>query len=236
MDFIRLLLGILLSLLPERYRSRFGWGFVSAASAVTSGALQLVACLGILLYRYILFADRRVMAMPSHVVLGAAEKGGQTAVMGMGLFVLAEYLIQPLTLLLTYFAIEGLVRIAAGVVSGEVVPTLPLQLLALAHFKAAAAKHERDLGPPVVDLVQPGSGDFALVIASCRPKPWNNMTTISYEEKLYELVREEQAQPPRRWVYVLRKRPESKIIRGALYQYRPDEVMPKEPAEAASPE
>ncbi|HEY5163101.1 MAG TPA: hypothetical protein VII81_08820, partial [Terriglobales bacterium] len=87
-----------------------------------------------------------------------------------------------------------------------------------------------------VDLVQPGSGDFALVIASCRPKPWNNMTTISYEEKLYELAREAQAQPPRRWVYILRKRPESKIIRGALYQYRPDEVMPEEPAEAASPE
>src|SRR6185312_16823461 len=97
----------------------------------------------------------------------------------------------------------------------------------MAQTKLVVVKRERELGPPVPDLVQPGSGDFALVIASCRPKSWTAMTTISYEGRLYELVREDSAQPPRRWVYVLRKRPEGKVVRGSIYQYRPDELLPK---------
>ncbi|MGH9523023.1 MAG: hypothetical protein ACRD3E_10880 [Terriglobales bacterium] len=118
---------------------------------------------------------------------------------------------------------------------GEVVPTLPLQLISMAHSRTLAAKRERELGPPVPDLVQPGSGDFAMGIASCRPKTWTPMTTISFEDRLYELVREESAQPPRRWVYVLRKRPESKVVRGAIYHYSPDEVLPKTEAATTSP-
>jgi len=229
----RLLLSIVTSLLPERYRSRLTWAFTLTGGAIISGALELVACLGVLLYRYIRFADFRMNSIPTHAVLGAAEKGGETAVMGMGLFLFAEYLLQPLTLLLAYFAFEGLVRAAAAVVSGEVIPTLPLQLVAMAHGRIAKAQHERDLGPPIEDLVSPGAGDFALCIASCRPKPWTPMTTISYEDKLYELARQEHAEPPRRWVYVLRQRPESKVIRGEIYHYHPDEVMPA-PAETTA--
>ena len=234
MNLARFLAGIFLSLLPERYRSRFGWGFVSPPSAVTSGVVELVASLGILLYRYIRFADMRVLSLPSKVTLGAAEQGGETGLMGLGLFVLAEYLLQPMTLLVVYFVIEGFARAAAGIVSGEIVPTLPLQLLSMAHFKAAAAKKEHDLGPLVEDMVQPGAGEFALCIASCRPKPWTRMSTISYNDVLYELASEERAQSPRCWVYVLRKRPESKIIRGEVYLYRPDELLEKAPDVAAA--
>ena len=223
---LRLLISIVTSLLPERYRSRLGWAFPLTPGMITSGVLQLVTCLGILLYRYIQFADFRTRSIPTHVILGAAEQGGDTAVMGMGLFLLAEYLLQPLTVLLIYFAFEGFVRAAAAIISSEIVPTLPLQLLALAHGRLAQAKHEHDLGPVIEDLVQPGAGDFALCIASCRPKAWTRLSTISYEDKLYELVREDHAQPPRPWVYVLRKRPESKIIRGEIHHYRPDELLP----------
>ena len=226
-EMTRFLISVVAALVPERYRARWEWGFVAPSAAITCGALQLFACLGLVLYRYVLFSNQRLFASPTNVGLKAAETGGETAVMGMGMFVLAEYLIQPLTLLLLYFVIEGGIRVAAALATSEIVPTLPLQLIAMAHSRALLAKRERELGPPVVDLVQPGSGDFALVIASCRPKTWTKMNTISYDDHLYELVREVSAQPPRRWVYVLRKRPESKVVRGAIYQYSPDEVMPK---------
>ena len=223
---LRFVLGIVLALLPQQYRSRLSWAYVSTAAAVTSGVTELLISLGYLLYRYIVFANDHIFGGSTHAMLGAAEKGGETAIMGTGLFTLAEYAIQPLTLLLAYFVIEGMARLAAGLVTGEVVPTLPLQLVAWTHLRAAEAKHERDLGPPVEDLVQRGAGEFALVIASCRPKTWTNMSTIAYEDKFYELVREETAQPPRRWVYVLRRKPEGKIIRGAVHEYRVDEAMP----------
>lgn len=229
----RFLVSVAASLLPERYRSRSEWGFASAGAAITCGALEFFLCIGYLIYRYIVFANARLSGVSTTATMKAAETGGETAVMGMGLFVLAEYLIQPLTLLLIYFLIEGLVRVAAAISTSEVVPTLPLQLVAMAHSKLLVAKRQRELGPPVPDIVQPGSGDFALVIASCRPKFWTAMTTIAYEDRLYELVREDSAEPPRRWVYVLRKRPEGKVVRGAIYQYAPDEIMPK-PVTASS--
>jgi len=230
METIQFIISVFVALLPDRYRRKFAWKFVSTAGAVTSGALELAVFVIAVLYRYVLYANNRVFGGSADVILQAAEKGGETAVMGSGLFILAEYMLQPMTVLLAYFAIEGLIRMSAALVSGEVVPTLPFQLIAWLHVTAEEKKHERDLGPPVLDVVQPGHGEFALVIASCRPKSWTQMTTISYEDKLYELVKEQSAAPPRRWIYVLRKRPESKVVRGEIYQYRPDENMP--PVEA----
>lgn len=229
MNSIEFLIGVIVALFPERYRRKFAWGYVSTAAAVTSGALELTIFLIVVLYRYALFGRNRIFGGNPDVMLAAAEKGGHAAIMGSGLFILAEYMLQPLTILFAYFVIEGVARLAAAVASGEVVPTLPLQLIAWGHGALQSKQRERELGPPVEDLVQSGHGEFALVIASCRPKPWTEMTTISYEERLYELVKEESAEPPRRWVYVLRKRPESKIVRGEIYDYRPDENMP--PAE-----
>jgi hypothetical protein len=67
---------------------------------------------------------------------------------------------------------------SAAIITYEVVPTLPLQLIALAHDRIAKA-----LGPPVEDLVSTGTGEFALTIASCRPKEWTPMTTISFRRQ-----------------------------------------------------
>ncbi len=227
MNAVQFVISIFVALLPERYRRRYAWRFVSSGGAIASGAVELTVALIIVLYRYVLFANNRVFGGKPDVLIAAAEKGGDAAIMGSGLFILAEYMLQPLTVLLAYFVIEGLARLSAGIASGEVVPTLPLQLIAWGHDTMQAKQQVRELGPPVEDLVQPGHGDFALVIASCRPKTWTALTTISYEDKLYELVKEEAAQPPRRWVYVLRKRPEGKIVRGTIYEYRPDENIPQ---------
>ena len=224
-ELVRFLVGVVLSLLPERYRSRLPWGLVSAPVAIASGILQMLAAFGLLIYRYVVFFNEQFGAIPANTMVAATEQGGDTAVRGLGLIILVAYLLRPLSLLLIYFVIEGLVRVAAAIISSEIVPTLPLQLMALAHARIIKSKYERDLGPLVEDLVSPGAGDFALCIASCRPKPWTPMTTIAYEDRLYELAREDTAEPPRRWVYVLRKRPEHKIVRGEIYQYRQDELL-----------
>ena len=221
-------LSIFVSLLPERYRKPFGWGFVSSAGAVTSGLIELLACVITLLYRYVMFAGHRLGLMPEHVTLGAAEKGGETAIMGMGIFVTMEYAIQPLTLLLGYFAVEGLVRAGAGLVTKEVVPTLPLQLVSFLHGRASAAATERAMGPRVADEVRTDVKGCDLQIASCRPKlSWNKLMTISYADQLYEVASEEQGELPRRFVYRLTKKPESKVVRG-LHMYDPEEALPEE--------
>jgi hypothetical protein len=50
--------------------------------------------------------------------------------------------------------------------------------------------------------------------------------TVAYEGEFYEIVREEQTAPPRRFVYLLRKIPPGKVIRG-LHHYRPEESLEK---------
>lgn len=138
---------------------------------------------------------------------------------------LGEYLIRPVSLALMYFAIEGVVRWIAPVVQGETIGTMPLQLVAWAHEGLLRERRRRDLGPSVEDEVQTGSGkDFQLRIASCRPKAWTRLTTVSYQNKLYELEREEMGAAPRRFIYVLRIRPEGKVIRG-LHHYDPQEPL-----------
>jgi hypothetical protein len=64
----------------------------------------------------------------------------------------------------------------------------------------------------------------SLRIASCRPKQWNQLTTVSLEGQFYELVQEEKATAPRPFVYQLRKKPPTAVIRG-IYAYDPDEVL-----------
>ena len=85
------------------------------------------------------------------------------------------------------------------------------------------------LGPRVVDTVERGDGrDYELRIASCRQKPnWNHLRTISFEDELYEVAKQEEGKPPRRFVYLLRKMPEGKVIHG-LHHYRRDEVLDRE--------
>lgn len=226
---ILLIISIVLALFPERYRNRMGYaiGVDPRRGALVGGYLEFGVCGTAFCLRYLVFLNERVGRIAEQMIGQNAEHGMANPMVqfGAGATSLFEYLVHPVSLLLAYFTLEGLVRWVSALITDEVVPTLPLQLIAWAHYGVATAKHERELGPPVEDLVQPGSGDFALCIASCRPKPWTQLTTISYQDKLYKLAREERAQPPRQWVYVLRKRPESKVIRGAVYEYRPDETM-----------
>ncbi|MBI2955871.1 MAG: hypothetical protein HYY26_01030 [Acidobacteria bacterium] len=215
------LAGLLMSLLPPAYRGR--WEPDSSVSfryaAVLSGLFQLLLFLAVVANRYL-----------AHLAWRGKELGGSGAFGVVGwMWYSVEFILHPHYFLLAYLTVEGAVRAGAAFLTSEILPTLPLWLALRLQRWLGAQRREAALGPRVADTVERGDGRaFDLHIASCRPKTdWDRLLTIAYEEQFYEVVKEETGPPPRRFVYLLRKVPEGKIIRG-LYHYRPDEPIVEE--------
>ena len=231
---VSFLAGILLSLLPERYRR--WWEPASTLdflrASFVSGLVQGLGCFVVFILRYLIFFQQRVMEMGGQVIKAGADEAlaSRGVQMGMGVVSTLEYVFQPLSLLLVYFALEGAVRLAGAAFTEQILPSLPLHLLAWAQERLEQRRAERALGPPVVDTVERGDGkEYDLRIASCRSKlNWDRLMTVAYEDQFYEVIKEEQAARPRPFIYLLKKIPESKVIRG-LHHYRPDETLPEAP-------
>jgi hypothetical protein len=219
---VHLLIGSIASFLPQRYRPAIS---VSVPAAGISGAAQLLFCLGALIYRYFSFFHQRLFA-DTNLILKAGQIGGESAVMGSGLLLLLEYLLQPLTMVLCYFAFEGVVRLVAAVVTDEVFPTLPLHLALRLQQKLHSLHHERVLGERIIDQVSfVETSTCNLRIASCRPKEgWNKLITVAYQDELYEVAAAQEGNPPRPFVYLLRRKPGHKVIRG-IHHYDPEEAL-----------
>ena len=70
------------------------------------------------------------------------------------------------------------------------------------------------MGPPVADAVE-RLPDTRIRIASAAVKAgWNSSVTISIDGRWFEVEREEHAQPPHPYVYILRPAPPGKVLRG----------------------
>jgi hypothetical protein len=83
-------------------------------------------------------------------------------------------------------------------------------LLKLSHSckkSRKARSREVRLGKRIRDEVQVTPNGESLQIASCRPKSWTQLTTISYEGEFYELVTTKAGPEPLQFVYFLRKKP-----------------------------
>lgn len=121
---------VLASLLPKRYRSWYATENQLRAPALVSGLAQYFACLAILLARYVHGLERTLDAMGHAVVAGGREDvlAAPAVQYGMGFLALINFLVHPLSLLLFYLTLEGLVRFAAAAVTREVLATLPLCL------------------------------------------------------------------------------------------------------------
>jgi hypothetical protein len=223
-----LLASVIGTVVPERYRK---WILrdtaVDLRGAVASGALQLLGCVAALLVRYVAHVQQRPADFAAAAIKAGAEDAlaNQQVQLGAGVLTLAEYLIQPLTLVLAYFAFEGIVRGTAALVTREIVPTLPLHAVDAVHGKIEAWAHRRVLGPLMADEVQAGDGDAGeLEIRTCRQRTWTPSLTIEYQDKQYELVSEAEGEPPRRWIYRLRAAPPTKPFRG-VHHYDPEELL-----------
>ncbi len=214
----------LLSFLPQRYRKIFTPYELPPSSALWGGILEALISLGLLIRGYYAYMAERIAGLPPAVFSKAGEKGGESAIMGLGSIFMLEYMIHLTTILLVFLMLEGAVRAIAAVGSDEVLPSLPLQLLALLHSRLDAQAHEKKLGARLRDDVQPTASGDALQIASCRPKSWTKLTTISHEGVFYELAAENKGPAPRPFVYLLRKKPPTAVIRG-IQAYDPDEAL-----------
>jgi hypothetical protein len=142
---------------------------------------------------------------------------------GLGPVASLEYFFSWQGLLLAFFFVDGAIRLLAAL-AGQSLGTIPLYVVAwLDEWRQRRAGKKGEL-PLVPDLVEPADGD-RLRISSCRTrKNWDKWMTVMVEEKLYEIADAEIGTTPRPYVYLLRPKPESTVIRG-LHRYHPDEVF-----------
>ena len=221
------LLSIVLSLFPARYRGRLfhASDYDVQRGALLSSLLQIVLPALFLWLRYPSWYAAYVGAIVQQV----KDKGGQqeaqaAAALGAGTFSIFTYIITPLSLFFLYFILEGIVRLTAYVTSKEVMPTFSLWIFGLFHSRLSAQRRELALGTRVPDLVKPGPSPELLLIESCRPKTWDTLLTISYQDRMWELESTAEQPPPRRFVYRLRIIPAHKLIRG-IHAYDPNEPL-----------
>ena len=230
-SLLRFLAATLVVLLPRQWRRHWPWGSDESlrVAAIFSGLAQAAVSLLTVIIRYLTFFQWRIGTIGDAALkrpAGDAALGSVAVQFGSGFVTMFEYALQPLTLLLVYFTIEGTIRILAAWIGSECVGTMPLYLVAWGLDHGKAAWHERQLGPRVPDLVQDCEGiSYDLCILSCRPKPgWNRSMTIEYNGEFYELHDEKSGGPPRPHLYRLRKLTPGKVIRG-LHRYDPLEAL-----------
>jgi hypothetical protein len=195
---------VFVCVVPERYRR--WWPIRNEAElrgpAIASGILEtLIGAPGPALY----FASG----------LSAARSG-----LGVSGLILNPYL------LLCFVFFEGLFRMLAALGSAQIMPVLPLQIVAWIHHMRDSKAAENKLGVLVSDQVEIAEGKpHDLRVLSCRPKThWNPFMTIHFEGEFYQMLREEAVTGARKFAYFLRRNPATRLI-VVVYEYRPDDVM-----------
>jgi len=202
MDFF---LALALSFLPQQYRN--------ALAHKTGTHLVRAACITAF-FEIILVA-----------VLYAAGLFDYFPKASIGPAAFLEFFFTWKGLLLAFCFLDGTIRLLASI-AGQALGTLPLYALAWIHGlldRRATRKHKL---PLVADVVERPTGkENELRVLSCLPrKNWDKWMTVMYEEKLYEVIHAQLGSDPRPYVYLLRIKPESKVICG-LHRYSPDEVF-----------
>lgn len=195
---------VIVCVIPERYRR---WWPIRAnadlrAPAILSGTLEaMIGAPGTALY--------------VAVGLSSARNG-----LGIAGLILNPFVPFP------FMLSEGIVRMLAAVGSEQILPTLPLQIVAWIHDAAEGRVEVREQTELVVDVVERGSGvAYDLRVTSCRAKPhWNPYMTVRFEGEFYQFAREERGVAPREFVYLLKKNPSWRLV-VVVYEYRPEDVL-----------
>ena len=141
---------------------------------------------------------------------------------GLGL---AGLILNPFAPAVFIFA-EGAVRFLAAISSGQILPTLPLQIIVWIQNAMDGKEVALQLGPLVPDEIERGKGmAWDLRVLSCRAKPhWNPYMTIRFEGAFYQMSGEDIATGPRKFVYLLRKHPGTRLV-VVVFEYDPRDVM-----------
>lgn len=220
-------LGPLDALLPKR------WRFVERATSarfiarctMVSGIIESLAALFVLRYWYLTVLG---WISNAYVEKALSKDPGWTAytppeyVGGAGFMLVAG---NPITWIILYFGLEGVVRLSAAVIAGQSFGSLPLCVMDFALALATRGRPSRDL-PLVRDEILRGDASSDLRIATCQKRPeWKYPFTIRYEGVFFQVVGvNSQRNRPRPYVYSLRRLPPGEPARG-LRDYHPDDVF-----------
>ena len=167
------------------------------ACATWAGLAQFLSFAFLLMLRYRFFILARMQQWGQHLA-GTGELVQSTALLVATL----EFLIYPLSLVLLYFAMEGMARFAAGLTSSQVVASLPVFLA----FRVAEQKRQRretarleSLPPDTVEFLAEGRVRIA---SAHRRDNWNASVTIGISGQFHEIEHKEPAMPGRPFVFV----------------------------------
>lgn len=174
-----------------------------------SGAAQLVLSTLVLIIQFKHYFIARSQQMAPH--MDGVNSTGEAVVTVLVVF---EFLFHPLSFFLLYLAFEGAVRFVGGIVTAEVVPSLLVFLFFKLSDATSQSIRERRSGPPVADAMQKLADGRIRIATAILKTGWNSSVTIGIDGQWFEVEREEHAQPPRPYVYVLRPAPPGKILRG----------------------
>jgi len=212
-------LGVIVGFLPPRYRPE-----LDRSAGIASGIAEIWIAALLLIFRAITF-----MQSKADVDFRTAAVVAGSSIFGSGIFVLVEFWLTPLHLLLFYFMIEGIVRTCAAFASHQVIGLSPLYIVSSIHDRIDKRRYERSLGPLVADEIVRGEHDYALKVYSCRPKlHWNPYMTVEFDGEFFQYFKEEYGSLPRRFIYYLRRNPLGRAV-VVVDRYQPDNVLKPEP-------
>lgn len=231
----RLPLGIVLSLLPSRWRDWLGLQQVIPweRATIVSGILESVLALGALVVWY----SHSVTSWAA-VALDSALRGGPPAAysgqeLGLSAFVL--WLLHPQTWLMGYFAFEGMLRMLAAISTEQIFGTLPLIFVDSCYGRATGRPLRGDdlLAPSgkaqwrsfvsalkekllvrrlplvedqVLEVSGGGEEEFLVEVHSSRPKAeWIPPKIIRIADTYFRLENVERRKSARPFVFRLRR-------------------------------
>jgi hypothetical protein len=216
------IVGMLLTLLPERFRE----GMHLRGPAITCSIVQIVAPVLLIIVRLYMIAAAETMPLPGDPTEMFLEHGGNyfavSSIAGM-----AAFWYHPFHMFLYYMLFEGVLRLMSALEGERILGSLPLHAVVAINDLRRKARHKRSLGPLVVDQVIRGGNKegYDLKVYSCRPKPnWNPYITIEFEGQFYQMVREEPGPGPRRFIYYLQKNPTGRAV-VVIEHYKVDDVL-----------
>lgn len=239
-------LGPLLVLLPHRWRRHLlggapvNWTQAALYGGFIHGVAGLLAMIGWYFY-YIKVAIGRQTAAALEAMGQKDTPAGLTDVglsYSMGLSAMTDFVLHPVTWVLGYFAVEGVVRFAGAYANQESYPTLPL-VLADKLISTGRQRAFESRTPIVADEVTRGtsSDPWDLRVASCRPKPdWKYPLTIRWGEEFFEVQgsSSEEGTGARPYIYLLRRPPAGKAYHG-VDEFDPEAIVREARAREAEP-
>lgn len=221
------LLGCFDAVLPKRWRfvKNYASEQLMARCTMISGLVESVVALLVLRYWYVTvltwilsaYAEKALSKQQGWAAYTPAEFVG-----GAGFMIFAG---NPITWIILYFGAEGILRLAAAVITGEAFGTLPLCAIDAGIRLATRRRKTSDL-PLVSDEILPGDASSDLRIASCQKRTeWKYPFTIRYERAFFQVVGVDSCEKgPRPYVYLFRRLPPGEVARG-LRDYHPDDVL-----------